>query len=321
MIAKGGSRPKVGLALSGGGVRGLAHLGVLQVLEEAHVPISCIAGTSMGGIVAGTYAAGVPVDEIIDFAKRVGILDFASPEPGWRGLFGHAKLSQLLQDLLGDDEITFADLRIPISVVAADVERGELVVFNRGPLIPALLATSSFPIIFSPVHYQGRWLVDGGVLNNFPVDVARQMCADRVLGVVTPPSIRIPTHDVHQEEPLSLRSLFFFTHQSLDWKLPLLIAESSTDLTVNLVNRQRIELTPPDVLLRIDQTNVGTFATDKSAEVITTGRRAAMERLDAISRLYTRPLEPLWLRRMQHLGRRFRRAWRAFNTPDYPTYP
>jgi NTE family protein len=314
-------RPKIGVALSGGGVRGLAHLGVLQVLEEARVPIDFVAGTSMGGIVAGVYAAGVPVQEVIEFSKKIGIMDLASRDRGWRGLFGHAKMSKLLVDLLGDAEIAFEDLQIPAAVVAADVETGEMVVFNRGPLLPALMATSAFPIVFSPVRYQERWLVDGGVLNNFPVDIVRHMGAERVLGVTVPSSVKLPLEEERERIRLSPRALLAFTNRTQDWKLPFLIAEASVSFTAQIVSQIRLSLCPPDLLLEISLPNVGLFATDKNAAVIEAGRKEAMRHLAALVELHTKPLPPRWRRRLKSVARRLGRAWAALREPAYPLFP
>lgn len=93
------NRPRIGTAFGGGGVRGLAHLGVLQVLEEAGVRLDGVAGTSMGGLVAGLYAAGVPLEKMVELATSIGIVDFASLDQAWRGLFDHHKMEKLLVDL------------------------------------------------------------------------------------------------------------------------------------------------------------------------------------------------------------------------------
>ncbi len=313
-------RPSIGVALSGGGVRGLAHLGVLKVMEEAGVPIDYLAGTSMGGIVAAVYAAGVPLDYVIPFCERLGIMDFASRGEGWKGLFGHNKLRRLLADLLGSDSLTFQDLRIPTTVVAVDIETGRLVLLNEGPLIPALLATSAFPLIFTPVRYQGRWLVDGGALNNFPVDVVRQMGADRVLGVVTPPSVTLSLDD-EQRPPMPTRALFSFTTHTLDWRLPFLIAETSIGLTSRCINRVRLSRCPPDLVIEVKLPNVGTFTTGKNAEAIETGRRTALQHIAEIVRLYREPLPPRWQCKLKGLLRRLRRAWTVLREPDCQLCP
>ena len=313
--------PKIGVALSGGGVRGLAHLGVLQILEEAEIPVDVIAGTSMGGIVAGLYAAGISVEELIEFSKRTGIVDVASPDRRWRGLLGHKKMAALLTDLLGREDVTFEELNIPAAVVAADVETGELVVLDKGPLIPALMATSAVPIVFSPVYHQGRWLVDGGVLNNFPVDIVRRMGAERVLGVKVPPSVKLSLEDEEKGRGLSPRGLRFFGNRTHDWKLPFLIAEVSLGITIRVVSQTRLMLCPPDVLLEINLPNVGIFTSDDNARIIEAGRKVAGDHVAELVKLKTRPLPPRWWVRLRSATSRLRRAWAAFHEPEYPLYP
>jgi NTE family protein len=277
MEATGGA--KVGIALSGGGVRGLAHLGVLQVLEEAQVPVHLIAGTSMGGLVGGLYAAGVVLEDLIVFGKRAGLMDLASPDRMWRGLFGHGKMARVLADLLGSPDVTFEDLRIPLAVVASDIETGQAIILDHGPLIPALLATSAFPVVFAPVWHLGRWLVDGGVVNNLPVDVVRQMGADRVLGISTPPSVRLNPERKPGPKGLSSRGLHLLNSHTRDWKLPFLIAEASVGIAAQVANHARLVAYPPDVLLEICLPNVGVFASNGNQDIIEVGRRTATEHL------------------------------------------
>ncbi len=314
------ARPRIGVALSGGGLRGLAHLGVLQVLEDEQIPIDVIAGTSMGGIIAGLYAAGIPLKELVAFGERSGLIDLASPDRYWRGLFCQKKLSQRLADLLGSEDLTFEELKIPAAVIAADLEKGEMVVLDRGPLLPALLATAAFPLLFSPVRHQGRWLVDGGVLNNLPVDVVREMGAERVLGVSVPPSVRLALEEADQQKGLSIRGLRLFGNDTRDWKLPFLIAEVSSGITIQAINRRRLALCPPDVLLEIRLPNVGLlFGDDGNLAVVEAGRRVAMEHRVGLARL-AKPLPPLWQRRWAVIARRSRRALAAFREPESPLY-
>lgn len=310
-------RPTIGVALSGGGLRGLAHLGVLQVMEEARIPVDVIAGTSMGGIVAGLYATGIGLDKLIAFAGGMGLIDLASPDRHWRGLFCQTRMAAQLAGLLGREDLTFEELRIPAAVVAADLETGELVVLDKGPLIPALLATAAFPMLFSPVRHQGRWLVDGGVLNNLPMDVVRGMGADRVLAVAVPASVRLSLEEAERPERLSLRGLRILSNRTRDWKLPLLIAEVSSAITVQTINRRRMALCPPDLLLEVRLPNVGLlFGNDGNHSVIEAGRQAAMEQRARLAAL-TNPLPPLWQRRLAATNRRLRRAWTAFHEPEY----
>ncbi len=317
-------QPKIGLALSGGGLRGLAHLGVMEVLEQAHIPVSYIAGTSMGALLGGIYAAGVPLSDLIAFASRVGIMDFAAPSQEWRGLFGHAKMQKLLADLLGSETLTFADLKIPLSVIAADVESGEMVLLNQGPLIPAMMGSAAFPLIFSPVRHMERWLVDGGVVNNYPVDIVRQMGADRVIGINTPPSVRLNMDNGNNHQGrrrLSPQMLLSLVNYAPDWKLPMLIAETSVQLTTNIVNERRLRLCPPDLQLDILLPNVGTFSSGKNVEIIELGRKAALDQLNALMLLHLTPLPPRWKRRLSAFFKRLRRAWAVLREPDWQTFP
>jgi len=318
MVTEAG--PKIGVVLGGGGVRGFAHLGVLQVLEEAGIPVGLLAGTSMGGMVAGLYAAGVPLPDIVDAAKTTGIMDLASADRAWRGLFNHKKLAALLAELLGRQDVNFEDLRIPAAVVAADVETNEVVVLDKGPLIPALIATSAVPLLFSPVRHQGRWLVDGGTLNNLPVDIARRMGADRVLAVSVPPRLKLPLEERKEERGLSLRGLSLFGDRTRDWRLPFLIAEASLGMTEELVDRMRLALHPPDLLLEVDLPNVGLLDADNNADIIHAGREAATRRLGELLALKVEPPPAMRQRPLAVAARRLRRAWAALREEDDPPY-
>jgi NTE family protein len=184
MLKEPSSR-KVGLALSGGGARGLAHIGVLKVLEREGVPIDYLAGTSMGGVVAALYAAGLSPGSMEEETLRMtsprrllGLIDRSLPR---RGLFEGQKVQTYLASYLGDR--TFDDLRIPLTVVAVDLNTGREVYLNQGRVIDAVRATIAIPGIFTPVERDGQCLVDGGLLDNLPADAARRMGADLVIAV------------------------------------------------------------------------------------------------------------------------------------------
>ncbi len=311
------------MALGGGGLRGLAHVGVLKALESAEIPIDYLTGTSMGGILAGLYGAGLSAQALQELGTKAGILEFATPEPHARGLLGHGKMRDYFIKVLGDEELTFEDLKIPVAMIAADVETGERVVLKEGPLIPAMLATSAFPLIFGPVRHQGHWLVDGGVVNNLPVDVARQLGADRVIGVDIPPRVELALHEkaAPQRSRLSLRSLLPFSGDSFDWKLPFLIAESSVALTIAIVNRRRLSLNPPDLLLKVDLPNMGTFVTKDNRSIIAAGEKVAWNELTRLQALRDRPLPARWRRRLQERLLRLRRARDAYRQPLHPLFP
>ena len=282
---------RVGLALSGGGFRGLVHLGVLRAFEENGLPIDFLAGTSMGGLIAGAYGAGIPLDDIIDFAVSVRVLDFASPDHSRHALFDQRKLAPKFAALLGDENITFEDLKIPVALTAVDLETGELVILDKGPLLPALLATSALPLAFAPVRHDGRWLVDGGILNNVPFDVARRYGVDRVLAVaIAPPNdfeLALPP-DTPRSHSLSLAGLFRLGIEAHDWHLPFQVAEASVGLTQQLANRTRMELCPPDMLLEVAVPGVGLLSTGGSQSAVDAGYRAAMAHLAELKALARR---------------------------------
>lgn len=316
--------PHIGLALSGGGVRGLAHVGVLEFLEEEQIPISHLAGTSMGGIVAGLYAAGLSIQELKKISTTTGVLDFATPDPNRYGLLGHKKMRAFFVEALGSADVTFADLSIPTTLIATDLESGEMVRLNEGPLIPAMLATSAFPFMFGPVRYQDRWLVDGGTINNFPFDVVRGMGADRVLGSRTPMAVQL---SFNQSKPnisrprLMLNALFSSEVQWLDWKKPFLIAEHSVHHTIGLVNQRRMELSPPDLVLNVLLPNVGTFTTERNADIIEAGYALAEANKEKIRQLYDTPLPSPTTQRVRDFFSRLRRAWQAFQKPPHALFP
>jgi NTE family protein len=171
------SSPTIGLALGGGGARGLAHIGVLRVFEREQIPIHFIAGTSMGGIVGATYAAGVPLETITGVAlqirKRMEQLRLLDFKLSGRGLIKGTRLYRQLASLLGE-ELTFAELNIPLAMMAVDILTGREVVLRDGRVVDSIRATMSVPGVFEPVPRGDMLLVDGGILNNLPVDVVCQ---------------------------------------------------------------------------------------------------------------------------------------------------
>jgi NTE family protein len=216
LLADAGSgRPKVGIAFSGGGAKGCAHIGVLRVLEEMRVPVDYSAGTSMGSIVGGLYASGMSPDQLEETILTVDWADALRDKPGRQdlvfrrkdddlryvpdlelgigrgglryptGLRSGQKLNYLLRKFtLPVRTVTdFDQLPVPFRAVATDIATGEMVVIGNGDLATALRASMAIPTVFSPVELEGRLLVDGGVTNNVPVDVVRAMGADVVIAI------------------------------------------------------------------------------------------------------------------------------------------
>jgi len=184
---------KVGLALSSGAARGLAHIGVLEVLEREGIPIDMIAGTSMGAIIGATYAQGKNAIQIKEVALDLGwkkLAQMLALTPPKTGFLSGRKIKPLLKEIIG--EVDFADLRMPFACVATDIITGEEVVIKQGPVLEAVIASMSLPVIFKAARWQGRYLVDGGVVNPVPVSVLKDMGADFIIAVnvISKPSDR-----------------------------------------------------------------------------------------------------------------------------------
>jgi NTE family protein len=181
MMRSKNSCPRIGLALSGGVARGPVHVGVLSVLEREGIPIDFVAGVSAGSLVGAAYCAGLPLPEMRKMAAVLGWRNMASPTWPRYGLVSFAKIETLLEDWLG--ELDIRDLAIPFATVVTDLDRGEQVVLREGRLATAVRASCSVPGLVTPVEMDGHYYCDGGVSDNLPVDVVRQMGADFVIGV------------------------------------------------------------------------------------------------------------------------------------------
>ena len=174
-------RPRIGVALGGGFARGIAHLGVLRVLEQEHIPIDYLAGTSAGALLGISFASRHTLHEIEAQARATRFQDFGSWKLSWMGLATNQKLEHYPRQYLGVS--TFEELRIPLAIAATDLGTGEPVYFTSGRLGPTLRASCAYPGIFVPVELDGRMLVDGFLAAPVPVDAVRNLGADVVIAV------------------------------------------------------------------------------------------------------------------------------------------
>ncbi len=178
-------RRKVGLALGGGAARGLAHIGVLIVLEKEGIPVDMIAGTSIGAVIGVLYAQGKNASEIKNIALGLAqdrFTHFVDPSLARSGLIKGKKIKDRLASLIGGD-IKFSDLKKPFACVATDINTGEEVVFDRGSVLEAVRASISIPALFTVVKKGNRYLVDGELTNPVPVSAVQQMGADIIIAV------------------------------------------------------------------------------------------------------------------------------------------
>lgn len=308
-------RPRVALVLSGGGAKGAAHVGVLEVLERLRVPVDMVVGTSMGAIVGGMYAAGYSPAEMEQLLEEMDWRSIFSdrpspPEQSFRQKqnreeFGYLEVGlgldgfdlpsgfitgqrlafRLKSLLLHTNEITdFDELRLPFRAVAADLETGEPVVLGEGSLVDAMRASMSVPGVFAPVEIGERILVDGGVVKNFPVDVARELGADVVIAVLvsTPePADEGPGEDIPSVLDVSFRVIDLFTREN--------------------VKEQRELLGEDDVFVEVDTSPYTAASFTSSGEIIELGVAQAARDAGDLSRYSVSPARfSLFLGRQRH---------------------
>ncbi len=176
--------PRIGLVLSGGGIRGVAHLGVIKALEERKIPIHEIAGVSAGAIVGAMYGSGHSPDEILGLIKKITTWQFLQPAFNFRGVLRIDILRKFLSQHITDNR--FEGLNIPLTVGATNLTYGVTDYFSAGPLVEAVCASSCVPVLFDPMKIGDQWYIDGGVLNNLPAEPVRESC-DILIGVHTNP--------------------------------------------------------------------------------------------------------------------------------------
>lgn len=177
-------RPEVGLALGSGGARGITHIGVLKVLEKNNIPIDYITGASAGALVGAYYALNTETSGMEKIALKTTkreLLTLMDPSNPKRALIKGNKIKNFIKNLLNDRD--FKDIKIPLTIVATNLENGQEVHIKKGNLADAVRASVGIPGIFYPARLNDKWLVDGGLINATPVDVVREMGADFVIAV------------------------------------------------------------------------------------------------------------------------------------------
>jgi len=286
-------RPRIGLALSGGGAKGCAHVGVLAVLEELHVPIDYIAGTSMGSIVGGLYACGFSAAQLEELVSSLDWDELLEDEPSRRdrsyrrkledqryilgfetglkrsgfvfpsGLKrGHKLLFELRRLTLPAVGIArFDELPISFAAVATDITTGEMVVLDSGDLALSLRASMSIPGVFAPVELDDRLLVDGGLVRNLPVDIVRAMGADVVIAV------DVGTQLLSQE---SLKTLFDISSQAMG---------------VTSRSHEQAMIDSADIVLQPEVGEMGSLDFSQAPAIVLEGKREAERQRDVLARL------------------------------------
>ncbi|HXH70180.1 MAG TPA: patatin-like phospholipase family protein [Pyrinomonadaceae bacterium] len=255
------TRKKIGLALSGGAARGFAHLGVLKVLREHSIPIDFIAGTSAGSIAGGALASGLSIEEIVEMGGKISWFSMTGFSFSPMGLLSNAALGAFVKRYFPVRK--FEDLPIPFAAVACDLETGEEVILkNSGDLPAAIRASCAIPGVFVPVNYDGRRLIDGGVVSPVPTKAVRKLGAEIVIAVDV-----IASGATYWGSPSTLLGVFFQSAMML-----LRTAGKHQHYRADVVIIPQIAHLRPDEI-------------GKMNEFIKAGEAAALEKIDEIKRL------------------------------------
>lgn len=286
------SNPKtISLVLGSGGARGLAHIGVIQVLEEHGYEIKSIAGCSIGTVIGGIYAAG-KLDLFERWIRRlsrfdiIGMMDITW---GRGGVIKGDKVIERLVEMAGD--VNIQDLPIPFTAVAADIQNEKEVWINSGPLFDAIRASISLPLFLTPVKYKGSYLIDGGVLNPVPIAPTLHDDTDLTIAVnlggpveeLPPPAIDPQTHEEESSFLNDMMSQLTEKWNALtnssekkekDWGM-YDVADQAFDAMQSTIARVKLAAYPPDLVIEIARNACGTMEFDRAEEMIALGREKA----------------------------------------------
>lgn len=269
----------LGVALSGGTAKSVTHVGVLKALAEAGIPISCIAGTSGGSMVAAMYASGMPMSTMEGVAMRMSWRKLISIKVTRLGFISSEPIESFMREAIGD--VTFEDFKIPAAVIATDLVTGERIVFRSGPVARAVRASCSIPQVYLPVEIGGRHYVDGGLAEYLPVDALEELGAQFLVASHLGPV------DLAYRRPRHI--------------LQLVLQITSLMARKNYVISEK----KADVIIHPNLDGFSSFDFDNAEEMVETGYEAAARMIDDLRRRWRRKSGVWWkLRRALGGGRR-----------------
>lgn len=273
------SKIEVGLALGSGAARGIAHIGVIKALREANIPIDLIAGTSMGALVGACYAADAQISVLEEIALRSNLRKMArllDPKFAFfhTGILHGSRVEGLLKPIIG--ELDFKQCVIPFSAVATDIITGSAVILNEGSLIKAVRASISIPVIFVPVNYNGRYLVDGGTINPVPADVVKSMGATFTIAV------NVLTNPKKRKYPGT-------TGDRKSNKAPSIFNTLIRSLYIMEYEIVRASILKADIIIEPDVSRIEAYEFHRGQEAIEEGYKAAIAVMPEIKKLLSNP--------------------------------
>ncbi len=271
-------RATVGLALGGGAARGAAHIGVLRALQEHDVRPDYISGTSIGALVGGLYAFGVDLDDLRTAAMGLHWMDMAAATLSRFGLLRNTEMGKLVERFVGDKRLE--DAPLPFAAVATDIHTGEAVIIKEGRLIDAIMASSAIPGVFVPAEFDGRMLVDGGLVENVPLSPLRAMGAEVLVAVDLNGSRRY-------DKPENVVDVIM----------------NAMDIAIDTTTQS--QLAKADVLISLDLANYNRSDASDARELVAEGYRSGVMKLKQLDKVLANRQPSSW----QVLEQKFR-EWR-----------
>ncbi|MBK8987062.1 MAG: patatin-like phospholipase family protein [Chloroflexi bacterium] len=263
---------KIAFALGGGGGRGAAHIGVLLEFERLGLRPALITGTSIGGMLGALYAAGLDAAGLVDFFRQLQVDKLYGLPGNSFSLTNNNKLEKLLEQTIG--RLHFSDLQIPLAVAATDIRRHKLVVLDEGDLISAVLATTALPIVLPPVERNGLMLIDGGLMNNVPFDVAYARGATHVVAVDLTNAAPYGMNSEHIPQSSGRFSRILKIPQLFGtWQ----VLNAVMDIVTEQSLQTRLALTEPDILIQPFVDTIGILDFHRLEDGIAAGVTAVQE--------------------------------------------
>ncbi len=235
------TKKQIALVLGSGGARGLAHIGVIKALEENQIPVDLVTGTSIGALIGGLYASGINIntlEKIVHEVDKIMVAKILMPKLFASGFIDNKRIIDFIKELVGD--VTIEDLKMPFAAVATDLVTGEEVVFDKGPLVDAIIASVAIPTIFQPVFLKNRYLIDGGLSNPLPISVAKEMGAKKIIAVNVSPNPKRITKKIKTKKTEEIKLLIK--------RLPSLFS--------NLLNDNRQKILLPDTENKMEENEI-----------------------------------------------------------------
>jgi NTE family protein len=266
---------KLGIAFGGGGARGAAHVGVLIELARLGIKPDLITGTSMGGMVGAMVAAGLAPDDMAAFFEEISLTHLYALPSSIPALSHNSKLKRIIKATIQAE--TFADLKLPLALVTVDLISRKEIILDEGDLLSAVLATMSIPVLLPPIERDGLILIDGGILNNVPFDIARARGATYVIAIDLTNTAPFGTNDDEDDDaygPITmLERALAMTRRRRTWQ----ILSTTTDIISSRSLSARLAISQPELIIRPEMGTMGLFDFHRWQEGIERGRQAVLE--------------------------------------------